>query len=44
MCDIWDSQWNEELQFLSLLLFAFTFLSEIKYNFRGMQNKENRLK
>ena len=30
MCDPWDSQENEKMQFLFLLLFALTFLSEIK--------------
>ena len=29
MCDHWDSQGNEKLQFLFLLLFALTFLSEM---------------
>ena len=40
MCDTWDSQGNEKMQFLFLLLFALSFLSEMKYNFRGMQNKK----
>ena len=40
MCEPWDSQGNEKMQFLFLLLFALTFLSEMKYNFRGMQNKK----
>ena len=40
MCDPWDSQGNEEMQFLFLLLFALTFSREMKYNFRGMQNKK----
>ena len=26
MCDPWDSQWDEKMQFLFLLLFALTFL------------------
>ena len=30
MCDPWDSQGNEKMQFLFLLLFALTFLSEMK--------------
>ena len=30
MCDPWDSQGNEKIQFLFLLLFALTFLSEMK--------------
>ena len=30
MCDRWDSQGDEKMQFLFLLLFALTFLSEMK--------------
>ena len=30
MCDPRDSQGDEKMQFLFLLLFAFTFLSEMK--------------
>ena len=30
MCDPLDSQGDEKMQFLFLLLFAFTFLSEMK--------------
>ena len=30
MCDPWDSQGDEKMQFLFLLLFALTFLSEMK--------------
>ena len=30
MCDPWDSQGNEKMQFPFLLLFALTFLSEMK--------------
>ena len=30
MCNFWDSQWDEEMQFLFLLLFALIFLLEIK--------------
>ena len=30
MCDPWDSQGNEKMQFLFILLFALTFLSEMK--------------
>ena len=41
MCHPWDSQGNETMQFLFLLLFDLTFLPEIKiYNFRAMQNKK----
>ena len=30
MCDPWDSQGDDKMQFLFLLLFALTFRSEIK--------------
>ena len=30
MCDLRDSQGDEKMQFLFLLLFALTFLSEMK--------------
>ena len=30
MCDPWDSQGDEKMQFLFLLLFALTFRSEMK--------------
>ena len=40
MCVPWDSQGNEKMQFLFLLLFALTFLSEMKYDFQEMQNKK----
>ena len=41
MCDPCYSQWDEKMQFLLLLLFALTFLSEMKvYNFRGIQSKK----
>ena len=40
ICDPWDSQGNEKMRFLFLLIFALTFLSEMKYNFQGMQNKK----
>ena len=30
MCDPWDTQGNEKMQFLFLLLYAWTFLSEMK--------------
>ena len=30
MCDQWDSQGDEKMQFLFLLLFALTFQSEMK--------------
>ena len=30
VCDPWDSQGDEKMQFLFLLLFALTFLSEMK--------------
>ena len=43
MCDPWDSQGNEKMQFLFLLLLALTFLSEMRTSFQGMPNK-NRLK
>ena len=32
-CDPWNSQGNEKIQFLFLLLLALTFLSEIKISF-----------
>ena len=40
MCDPWDSQGNEKIQFLLLLLFALTFDQKSKYNFQIMQNKK----
>ena len=40
MRDPWDSQVNEKMQFIFLLLFALTFDQKSKYNFRGMQNKK----
>ena len=32
MCDPWDSQRDEKMQFLFLLLFALTFLSEMNWS------------
>ena len=41
MCDPWDSQGDEKLQFLFLLLFCLDLIDQKwKYNFRGMQNKK----
>ena len=40
MFDPWDSQGNEKMQVLFLLLFVLTFWTEMKYNFRGIQNKK----
>ena len=40
MCDPWDSQGNEKMQFLFLLLFVMTFYQKLKFNFRGIQNKK----
>ena len=33
MCDPWDSQGNEKMQFLFLLLLALIFRSEMKISF-----------
>ena len=35
MCDPWDSQRNEKMQFLFLLLFALAFLSEMEIQLLG---------
>ena len=40
MCVPWDSQENETMQFLFLLLLALTFHQKLKYDFGGMQNKK----
>ena len=40
MCDPWNSQWDEKMQFLFLLLFAMPFWSEMKIQLLRMQNKK----